>query len=1278
MQAELSERENLLDEVVTSYLRAVGAGQTPDRQELLVRYPHLAAELQEFFDDQDQMQELAAPLRAIAPAPVEKVLAALGDFRLIREVGRGGMGIVYEAEQISLRRRVALKVLPLAGMMDPRHLQRFQNEAQAAASLQHTNIVPVYYVGSERGVHYYAMQFIDGRDLASVIAQLREQALGPKPDPRLVETVDAADAQPVSPVSPVAVDTRPIAGLSTQGSTRSSEYFRTVAQLGIQAAEALDHAHQMGIVHRDIKPANLLVDAAGRLWVTDFGLAQFQSDSRLTMTGDLVGTLRYMSPEQALAKRVVVDHRTDIYSLGATLYEMLTLEPPFAGKDRQELLRQIAFEEPRAPRRLSKAIPAELETIALKALEKNPAERYATARALADDLRCFLEEKPIRAKPPTPVQWMRKWVRRHRAGVAAVASVLLLSLTILAASVGWLARDYAGRRTETEHAVAAALADSSAWQEQRRLPEALSAARRAVGVADGGTADAGLRRRVHARLADLELLERLENIRLEILTAIAKEGYLDWEATDAIYGQTFRQAGLDVESLPAEEAAHYVRQSTVPVELAAVLDHWAMVRWARTTGDDPSWKALLRVARFADGDHWRTRVREALEKRDHPALWEIAASEEVIGCPAATLSVLGIVLIQNDKDARGPTEVFLREAQQRHPNDFWLNDNLRWFFSAMRPNRPEEAVRFATVAVALRPGSPLAHVNLGNALKDKGRVADAIAEYKQALALDPKSAPAHNNLGNVLTDNGRGDEAIAEYKRAIDSNATFAMAHDNLGTVLLRQRRVDDAIAEFTKAIECNPKYASAYDNLGNALKEKGRMDDAMAAFKQALGLDPKCASAHNGLGFGLAAQGRLDNAIAEFKLAIDSDPTYAPAHNNLGNALAAQGRLDDAIAEFKLAIASDPKYAAAHSNLGNALADKGRLDDAIVQYKQAIDSDPKFAPGHYNLGRALKDKGRLDDAIAEFKLAIDSDPTYAPAHNSLGFALAAQGRLDDAIAEYKQATDNDPKFAAYHYNLGNALKGKGWLDDAIAHYEEAISLKEDYAEAHCNLGLALSDQGRFADALLRLRRGHELGSRKPRWPYPSVQWLQQCERLLSLDGKLPAILSGETEPVDTAERLSLAQLCQMACKKHYAAAQRFYSEAFAAEPKLAEDLIAQHRYNAACSAALAGCGQGEEADKLDEKERARLRRQALDWLRADLKVYRRDLEKIPDKAGGAATQRMQHWLQDNDLAGVRDGDALGKLPEAEHEDWQKLWQEVEALRQRAAKPPEGTGPGRP
>jgi serine/threonine protein kinase len=237
------------------------------------------------------------------------------------------------------------------------------------------------------------------------------------------------------PAAPSAESALPVAaGIATERSWQSASYVRGVARLGIQAAEALEHAHQLGVVHRDIKPANLLLDGRQNLWITDFGLAQLRGDSRLTMSGDLLGTLRYMSPEQALARRVVVDHRTDVYSLGVTLYELLTLEPAFGGEDRQEILRRIAFEEPKPPRRWNKSIPPELETIVLKAMEKNPADRYATAQELAEDLERFLRDEPIKARRPNPVQRARKWARRHPSIMASALVALVLAVVALSVS----------------------------------------------------------------------------------------------------------------------------------------------------------------------------------------------------------------------------------------------------------------------------------------------------------------------------------------------------------------------------------------------------------------------------------------------------------------------------------------------------------------------------------------------------------------------------------------------------------------------------------------------------------------------------------------------------------------------------------------------------------------------------------------------------------------------------------------------------------------------------
>jgi tetratricopeptide (TPR) repeat protein len=645
---------------------------------------------------------------------------------------------------------------------------------------------------------------------------------------------------------------------------------------------------------------------------------------------------------------------------------------------------------------------------------------------------------------------------------------------------------------------------------------------------------------------------------------------------------------------------------------------------------------------------------------------EAAARKAVELAPtsATAHSSLGIALRDN-KDLAGAEAAF-RKALELDPKDAKVHNSLGVVLSDK--GKVDEAIACYKKAIELDANYAGPHNNLGGALYRKGQVDEAIACYRQAIALDPKFALAHSNLGMALRDKGQVDEAIACYKKAIALDPKFAQAHVNLGAIYCDVKRdYGAAITCFRTAINLDPNSAKAHSNLGVALAGKGQVDEAIACHKKAIELDPKFAHAHSNMGTALAQKGKRDDAIAGFRKAIELDPRDADAHNGLGNALKDKGQLDEAIACFKKAIELDPKYTLAHARLGASLALKGKLDEAIAFLKKAIELDPKFAEAHSDLGSSLARKGQLDEAVACHKKAIALDPKFAKAHHNLGVTLKMKGRLDEAIACHKKAIALDPKYVLAHYNLGASLTGKGQLDEAIASFKKAIELNPRFAEAHCYLGHALRKQGQFADALAALKRGHELGTKQPGWPYPSAEWVREAEQLVALEAKLLAFLKGELKPKDATERLGLVGVCQ-AKKLHHAAA-RLFADTFAGDPELADDLMAGHRYKAACSAALAAAGQGADAGTLGGSQRQALRRQALTWLRGELPLWTRLF------ASGAVgrsrlAQILSHWQQDSDLAGLRHKDALAKLPAEERAACEKLWADVAALLKKAQEKP--------
>jgi len=625
------------------------------------------------------------------PPDSEPSFGLLGDFQLIREVGRGGMGVVYEAEQISLARRVALKVLPFASTMDARQLQRFQNEVRAAASLQHPHIVPVYAVGCERGVHFYAMQFIEGFSLDAAIRWLKEEDGDKSKEIGSTSEQVKSETEEVEDKCAHAAETKRL-GLFTLRSTVQSNRnrFHRVAQWGIQAAKALEHAHSMGMVHRDVKPANLLLNAQGQLWVTDFGLARTATHPGLTMTGDVVGTLRYMSPEQALAKHGLVDHRTDIYALGATLYELLTLRPAVQGHDREEILKNLALAEPINPRILNSAIPTALETIVLKAMAKDPSDRYASSQELADDLERFGKDEPIRARRPPLKKRLGQWCRRHKSAVWLGAAITLLTIMGLAAATILIWRE----KERTENALNEALAQQIKTKEQRRR------------------ANLNLNMALNSMT---DMLYRLDGKDLADIHQIAQIRRNQSQHVLSSYLRLVDKNNQDAESR-FEAARAYLSLGT----LYHLLKDRAKAKHAREKAVVLS-QALTEEFPF-DPDYWL----------------QLGHSHDLL---AEEFEISGLEAQATD-EYRQAAHAF-SQAMRLAPNDHRGPNNVAWVL-LIRPDNalhdPLEAIELAQRAVALAPDSAECLNTLGMANFRSGRWEAALVSFEKAIIVRSKTS----------------------------------------------------------------------------------------------------------------------------------------------------------------------------------------------------------------------------------------------------------------------------------------------------------------------------------------------------------------------------------------------------------------------------------------------------------------------------------------------------------------------------------------------------------
>jgi tetratricopeptide (TPR) repeat protein len=992
-----------------------------------------------------------------------------GDYEIQRELGRGGMGVVYEARQVSLNRAVALKMVKAGLLAGGDELRRFQNEAEAVALLDHPGVVPIHEVGEHEGQPYFSMKLVPGGSLVPILDRYRD-------DPRAAATLVA------------------------------------------EAAEAVAHAHARGILHRDLKPANILVDDQGHPHVTDFGLAKrVEADIGLTQSGAILGTPAYMSPEQASGRRGAVTTASDVYGLGAVLYALLTGKAPFGGDSVVETIDAVRNRPPEPPRKRNGAIPRDLETICLKCLEKDPRRRYPTALALADDLRAGLESRPIAARRVGAAERAWLWCRRKPAIAALSAAVALAIIGGTATVIAVQARANAelraaNHRVEQRYELAVDaiktfhtgvsedfLLKQDQFKDLRdRLLKSAADFYGKLGALLGQETDLSSRRALAQ--AGFELAELTEKVGRKEDALAAHRAVLARREAMAAGSRASPETKVDVgRSLTAVAA---LLESTGQTGEAEATYRKAESLLAEPARSSPSARAALGDCRSRLGSLLSStgRVEDAL------AAYRLArADQEALAGPADTtgearrdladtIRRIGLLLEDLGHWSEAEAEMRASLAIRRELADAYPavaeyrsrlaagHNSLGFVLGAVHRDSEAEAEYRASLATrrgladaypavaTFRHDLQTAHVNLGENLRGMNKPSEAEAEIRAGLAIERR--------------------LVEEYPTVTDFRVRLSACHMTLSDTLFSLGRLSEAEAEIRASLAIdrrladenpavpNHRFSAAItqDRLGSLIEETGNRSEAEAEFRAALAIQQRLADAYpavtlfrdslaqsrNNFGFFLMRMGRPAQAEAEIRTALairqkvaDENPTFADGregpgygHLSLGDLLLRAGRMSEAEAEYRTALA-----------IGRALAD---ANPAVHRHRDNL------AWRHHVLGDLLMRTGRMSEAEAEYRTALaigralaDANPDYrsypAPVHQALGDLLLRTGRASEAEAEYRaalairqKAADANPAgidpqrdLASSLSRMGRIEQREGRIPEAIASFRNAVAIME-------------------------------------------------------------------------------------------------------------------------------------------------------------------------------------------------------------------------------------------
>ena len=1002
----------------------------------------------------------------------------IGRYAVLKELGRGGMGVVYRCYDPQLHRNVAIKMILDTNHADSGHLARFQREARAVAKLQHPGIVALHEVGEDEGHPYLVMDFVEGVSF-DILLQ------------------------------------------------RDEPSSRRIAELIRDVALALDHAHDTGIIHRDIKPQNIIVDPKGKPQIMDFGLARDSSArQQLTQTGQIMGTPAYMAPEQADADVKSHGPWTDIYALGAVLYDALTGHPVFKAPNQAALLKQILLNDPQPLSRHAPTISPDLETITLKCLEKDPDRRYPSAAAVAEELQRFIDGKPILARPIGRGEKAARWMRRNRGLSAALAVAVLV-----AAGAAVLLARQSIQATQEKNQLRLAAEREVSQLKQKTEEEAAQLKREAEREA--------ARREGRARLeAEMGAKEREQRAREEAATqqrerlatqalANLREGVK--KVLDRVRSGELLKDQADA-SIAKADILKYHDPETVLL-LTRELDQLSK-KLAESHSLSPGQERLLE---FLCTSLWNLGMREhAVEALGRYLEAEYSLpkdlKDQLRAIPAGkALCFLGgglaDRLLLEAKEQFGSISVFWLQIQplyRRTGSDPELEAETARGYTNRGVNRYyksdlDGALADFNKAIELDPSFSMAWVRRGNTRSTKAEYEEGIADYNRAIEIDPNNFNAYLNRGNARVALKNHPGAIADYSRAIELAPRFAMAWRRRGDARMSMGDLNSALADYQRAIELNPNDPRPWNGLGGVQRAKGALDDAISSYTQALSLDPNFWTAWYNRGFLRATKGDFDGAIVDYShaikinsenaviwnnrsfaryqvgdfagalddsnRAIEINPRHAMAWHNRGNARFKQGDLDGAIGDYTRAIEINPRYAMAWFNRGIARYRQRDLDGAIADYTRSIECNPNYAKAWLHRCYARGEAGDVDGALSDQMRALELDPSLKKLWHERAIKSKESAALDESMTDFSRDTDVDPNDAAAWTNRGDVRLAKGDIDGAIEDYTRAIEADPTFAEAWTHRMMAQAKKGDMDAAIANLEGFLEAAPDHPKAP---------------------------------------------------------------------------------------------------------------------------------------------------------------------------------------------------